>query len=235
MKYLLSLVVIATLSLNVKSQELSISAGTDFPYQHYLGISLQSPNTEFYYRSGVLVPPYSDIILGTIEKLGTAEIYINILESAYDFGWMNSLGASFSFGKEKKWYAGPEFRLDFLTASHTPADQVESLLGRPIISIINPIIELNTELGLTMYAAGLRLGRSFVFGDIDQYSFNIELSFAKHIETQSLLTLNDQHTGELNKLLDGILWEDVFKKYGYIGGVGISFRYSFNQKPVNGL
>ncbi len=230
MKYLISLIFIATLSLNAKSQDLGISVGTDLPYQHFLGVALQTKPIDVYYRTGILIPPYSNIILGIIEQLGTNEIYTRILKSTYEFGWMNSLGVCYKFGKQKKWYGGPEFRLDYLTASKTPSDLIGAVVGKQISIVNNPFIKINTELGLIMYAFGVRFGRSFVFGTSSQYSFNLELSVYKNIETQSILSINNQQTGELNELLDQLLWKDVFKKYGYIGGIGISFKYSFRKE-----
>ncbi len=139
---------------------------------------------------------------------------------------MNSLGGYLKFGKQKSWYAGPEFRLDYLTAADTPSDILEALTG--------PIINLNTfffgdtdiELGLKTYALGARLGKSFIFGGNNQYSFNLELSAYKHIKTQSMLRINNQEADSLNDIINNLLWEDVFKKNGYVGGLGISFKYT---------
>ena len=226
MKYLYFLIFISLISFELRSQNLSIVTGTDVPYQHYIGATLQSKQVDISYRTGILVPPYSDAILGIIERLGTNEIYIDLLQPAYKFGWMNSLGGYFKFGKQKSWYAGPEFRFDYLTAADTPSDLLETLTGQ--------IININTfffgdtdiELGLKMYALGARLGKSFIFGGNNQYSFNLELSAYKHIKTQSTLRINNQEANSLNDIINDLLWEDVFKKNGYIGGLGVSFKYT---------
>lgn len=97
-------------SFNAYAQGVGLSIGTDFPYSHYLGFNYELETVDFSYRTGLLVPPYSDAIIVIIDGLGTDEIYINLLEVTYDLGWMNSLGAYFKFGEDKSWYLGPEFR-----------------------------------------------------------------------------------------------------------------------------
>ncbi len=86
MKYLYFLIFISIISFELNSQNLSILTGTDVPYQHYIGATLQSKQVDISYRTGILVPPYSDAILGIIERLGTNETYIDLLQPAYKFG-----------------------------------------------------------------------------------------------------------------------------------------------------
>ena len=60
-----------------------------------------------------------------------------------------------------------------------------------------------------------------------RHHINLELSAYKHIYTQSRLMINVSQEDELNDLLDKLLWEDVFRPYGYLGGIGVSYSYSF--------
>ncbi|MFC0877458.1 hypothetical protein ACE01N_12730 [Saccharicrinis sp. FJH2] len=227
--------VILLVSLNLilytnilSAQKTSFSIGTDFPYQHYAGFNYQIQNFEFSLKTGILVPPYSDIIINELDNIGIKGIYIDILNSAYDFGWMNTIGVHYNFGREKNWYAGPEFRYDKLTASDTPANLIESVTGLKFNSFIPfTFTETNAKLGMNMYGMGLRTGRKLFFGEANNHCIKIELSAYKYISTQSVLTINEKTADKINARLNTLLWDEVFKSYGYVGGLGISYTYTF--------
>lgn len=209
----------------LQSQQVSFTLGTDIPYQHYVGVEWQKDNVKVPVRTGILVPPYSNMILTIIEQLGTDEIYIQMLESSYEFGWMNSIGLQFMLGEQRNWYLGAEFRIDNLTANDTRAELVEAVIGE---SLLNRWLNPEIKLGLTSYAAGIRLGREFVFGDTKNHGIRLEFSASKLIETESHLEINGNPADNLNQILDDLLWYDVFKPYGYVGGIGIAYVYRFN-------
>lgn len=227
MKYLIIFFITLVGSFNALSQNASFSVGTDIPYQHYIGINLETKKIDISYRAGILIPPYSDAILDIIQKLGTKEIYINLLDSSFDFGWMNSIGTYYKFGKQKNWYAGGELRFDYLTAADTPIDLIEAVTGQSlnIVNILNNNIELT--LGLRMLAAGLRVGKSFSISANNKHHFKTEISISKYIATQSILKVNGQNLERINQELDKLLWEDVFRSYGYVGGIGLAYSYKF--------
>ena len=211
----------------LNAQKISAQLGTDIPYQHYIGVNLEIEKVDFSYRTGILIPPYSNTILDIIEGLGTAEIYIRLLESSYDFGWMNSLGAYYKFGQNRSWYAGVEFRYDYLTAIDTPEDAVEAATGRNInrAGIIQR--ELDLELALRMYAVSARVGKKLQLFKSLHHHLKIEVSAGKHLATQSILKGNSNNLSWVNDELDRLLWEDVFRPYGYIGGLGIGYTFTF--------
>jgi hypothetical protein len=150
-----------------------------------------------------------------------------MLESAYQFGWMNSISAQYKFGLEKSWYCGLDLRLDYLTAADTPVDLIEAAVGAQfnIFDFFNPL-EVNAKLGLTTYASGIRIGRKFALGSSKKNSLNLEFSIAKHFMTQSRFLINGNKAEDTNKIIDNMLWENVFKNYGYLGGFGISYHFS---------
>jgi hypothetical protein len=209
------------------SQSFSASIGTDVPYQHYLGVNMEFKNIDISYRTGILVPPYSDAILRILERFGTDKIYIDLLDAAYDFGWMNSVGAYYKFGSKKNWYAGPEFRIDWLSASDTPDDLIEAVSGQTIInpSFSNRAIEL--KLGLRLHVLGLRVGKSFRISSNNKHYFKTEFSISKHIASQTQLQGNGNNLERINQEINRLLWDDVFKIYGYIGGLGLAYVYKF--------
>ena len=226
-KFKLFLIIFFFLSQNTQAQNFRLSIGTDIPYQHYIGATLELDRIDIAYRTGILVPPYSDIILDIAESLGTSEIYINLLDASYDFGWMNSLGAYYKFGKQKNWYLGPEFRLDYLTGADTRADFIESIVGQPLNRRVQIGSNDEVQLSLTTYALGLRLGRSFYLEEKKRHIINVEFSAAKHIATQTSLTVDAQNAATINEILDDLMWEEVFKPYGFVGGIGVAYAYRF--------
>ncbi len=206
-----------------------LSSGTDTPYQFYVGVAVQQEHFRVSFKSGLLSEPYSDLTLSLIEAFGTPEVYVNLLDSAYDLGSMNGLALQWMFGKKKLWSIGPEFRFDHLTASDTPSDLLEAVVGELDVpaAIGKRGKDLNVRLGLTTYAVGLRFGREFVLGASSQHLVHTDLSVYKHYATQSVLMINDEQPEELNKVLDDLLWEDVFRPYGYLGGLGVAYSYRF--------
>lgn len=231
MKQLIISLTILIGSLNVSAQNFSLSAGTDIPYQHYLAVNLELKKIDFSYRTGILTPPYSDAILDIINVLGTDDIYIDLLDASFDFGWTNSIGTYYKFGKKKDWYVGGEIRYDYLTAADAPQSIIQTITGQPIslVSFLFSSVEL--KLGLKMLATGFRFGKSFTLSSNNKHHLKTEISGSKYILTQSVLELQGLNLGlnlePINKELNSLLWEDVFKKYGYIGGLGIAYSYSF--------
>lgn len=209
------------------TQSFSASIGTDIPYQHYLGINMELKNMDISYRTGILVPPYSDAILGILEGLGTDEVYLNLLDAAYEFGWMNSLGAYYKFGSEKKWYTGAEFRIDYLTASDSPSDLIEAVSGQTLNRTNFMTRNIELQLGLRIFASGFRFGKSFSLDSGDRHSLKTEFSVSKYIATQSFLQGNGNNLERINEEISRMLWEDVFRTYGYVGGLGLAYSYRF--------
>jgi hypothetical protein len=207
----------------------SVLVGTDIPYQHFIGISHSVNYVTVSLRTGLLVPPYSDLILKTLEVMGTNEAYIQLLESSYEFGWMNSLGMYYRFGNTQKWYLGPEFRVDHLIAPDTPDELIESVTGEEISRIVNRGANQNqnnnTRLSITTFALGLRFGR--VFRLIPRHRIHAEISLYKHVGVHTQLESNGERIPDQN--LENLFWEDVFKPYGYLGGIGIVYSYSFRN------
>ena len=90
---------------------------------------------------------------------------------------------------------------------------------------------IELKLGLKMLATGFRFGKSFTLSSNNKHHLKTEISVNKYIVTQSILELQGFNLGlnleNVNKELDRLLWEDVFKKYGYVGGIGFAYSYSF--------
>jgi len=212
---------------NVKAQDISVSVGTTIPYQHYAGITLETNRLDVSYNAGILIPPYSDMILNILDDIGVDEVYINLLDASYQFGFTNSLGLNYKMGKNRRWYVGANFRIDHLTASDTPSDLIEIVTGETL-NIGNRVSTgAQVEMGLTMYAAGMQLGHLFHLDKDGKHKIRTGLVLAKHLATQSSLSFAERNLENINTELDTLLWEDVFKDYGFIGGLDIAYVFKF--------
>ncbi len=183
------------------AQNLSATIGTDIPYQHYLGATFETKYVDLSYRTGLLTSPYSDAAIVALEVFDVDQIYIDLTESAYQVGWMNSIGTYAKLGNKKRWYIGPEFRLDYLTAADTPVELLELVIGQSVKpstnsgigsgNILNKATDIeakvNIKLGVILYAVGFRLGRSFSLDSDEKHLIRTEFSFAKHVETGNIL------------------------------------------------
>ena len=222
-RYMPLLICMASFSVTTEAQQLRFAVGTDVPYQYYVGATWQQKAVDVSFRTGVFTSPYSTLVLNTIEGFGVDEEYISLLDATYNLGWMNSLGMYIKIGKHKRWYVGPEFRLDRLTASDAPVDLIESLTGQPVIVGSRGNRNPEARLGLTLFATGMRVGRSFNIGT--RHQIRTEFSFSKYISSTSTLSVESAGENNTNEILGRLLWEDVFKPYGFVGGLGVSFGF----------
>ena len=222
-----SLLVTSTFFIcSAKAQDISLMMGTDIPYQAHIGATWELHDVAFSVRSGVLGGPYSDMTLSILERLGTDDIYISLLDASYDFGWMNSIGFYYKTGRDKQWSFGPEFRFDSLAASDTSSALIETITGDT--QSTGPLWgnkEQDIQFQLMSLAAGLRVGRSFTLDKLRKHRVLIELSLYKHYYIQTTLSRNEDNISRLGESLGILLWEDVFLPYGYLGGIGVAYSY----------
>lgn len=134
--FLTSLVVLLFLGPNqkLKAQEYSLGIGTDIPYQFSLSFNVPTHHIDLNYRTGILMPPYSNAIVSFVEALDVEKIYLDLINASFQVSWMDSLRGGYKFEKHKKWYLNLEFRLDYLTAADPPRNLVETIINQPIPS-----------------------------------------------------------------------------------------------------
>jgi len=189
MKYFLSSLILICPYLH--AQDISLSVGTTVPYQHYAGVSLETKRMDISYRAGILIPPYPDLLLGAMEGFGVADIYIDLLDASFQFGFTNSLGVNYKMGKKKNWYLGADLRVDRLTASDTPTDLIEVVTGETLRMGNAGNRGIQAKMGLTLYAAGLQFGRNFNLGLDGKHKIRTGLVMAKHIASRSSLAFGE--------------------------------------------
>ena len=221
------MILFGLLPLDAQATDISLNIGTDIPYQLHIGSTIDRKKLRVSLRSGILFGPYSQMTIGLVELLGTPEVYVSILESAYQFGSMNALALQYAIGNKQNWYIGPEMRFDYLMASDTGSELIEAVLGQDLSPKIGAQRdqELLVDLGLMMYAVGLRFTRQIPF--TKKHALLVELSIYKHYQTKSSLYINEETPENLDTMLNDLLWKDVFLPYGYLGGFGMTYHHTF--------
>ncbi len=235
-KVLTALLVLFTININAQEANLSdfsITVGTDIPYEHYVGLNYNINKFDLSYRTGVLAPPYSDLLINSLSIYDVKDEYIDLLEATFEFGWMNSLGAYYRFGEQNQWYIGTEFRIDYFNQKTTPVEVFETIFEDSSVSNLNIIDEniRDTEIGLTTFAFGLRIGRTFqLIKDNPQHLLNVEFALHRYISSRSKVTLNGNESGAVGRLTDELLWNNFFRDHGQVPVLGVSYTYVFKKK-----
>lgn len=217
----------------VNAQKFSLTAGTEFPYQHYLGVNLNLKDIDFSLRTGLLVPPYSDALIDALEIYDYPDEVQELLKASYEFGWMNSFGVYKRFGKEKQWYVGPEFRVDYLDNATTPAEVFQILFEDPSVSglgLIDPNAQ-DIKFSLLTLAFGARVGRSFrLFKDNPSHLISTELAVYRYINIHSKVTIDGNNREVVDELTDELLWNDFYGPHGQLLVLAVSYTYVFPSK-----
>ncbi|NJL12375.1 MAG: hypothetical protein HC913_04835 [Microscillaceae bacterium] len=215
------------------AQDYSITIGTEFPYQHYLGFNLKVKDLDISLRTGILTDPYSDILIDALSIYDYPEEILDLLKATYEFGWMNSIGVYKRFGKRKQWYVGPEFKIDYLNAETTPVEIFETLYEDARVRNLEIIDENTTDIdfGLTTFAFGIRVGRTFqLVKDNPRHLLNAEFAIYRYISINSKVTVDGNNSGIVDAITDELLWQDFFGPYGQFPVLGISYTYLFSKK-----
>jgi hypothetical protein len=206
----------------------NLMIGTDLPYQFHIGAEIEQERFKYSIRSGLLVEPYSTVTLSLIEAFGVGESYVRLLESSYQMGSMNSIGVHYFLDEKKRWYLGPELRIDYLMAAETTTEIIQVVTGRTVNAA--PIFgfdEPNVRLGIWLHAIGFRGGTSFALDQHERKRVLVEFSLYKHYLSSASLSINGERSDTFSETLDTLLWEDVFLPYGFLGGLGLAYSYSF--------
>lgn len=237
MKYLSKLLSLGLLLFlfftKTNAQDFSLTIGTEFPYQHYLGFNYKVKDLDISLRTGILTNPYSDILIDALSIYDYPDEILDLLKETYEFGWMNSIGVYKRFGKRKQWYLGPELRLDYLVNETTPVEIFEALYQNERVRNLEIINENTTDIdyGLTTYAFGLRAGRTFqLVKDNPRHLLNAELAFYRYISINSKVKVNGNNSGIVDAVTDELLWQDFFGPHGQLLVLGVSYTYVFQKR-----
>jgi len=208
-----------------QNNNFSITVGADFPYQNYFGLGYEFSNYQVVLRTGFMPNSYSKTISDILTHLNVDTRYTEIIDSAFDGAWMNSVGGYYVFGKSCNFHVGPELRMDQITFKQTGAELLEVLTGREVTSslLTASSVFMNSEL----ISIGARGGYALPIDKSKQHFLNFDLSLFKIIGVRSFITINEENQPYLNETFSQRLWDDVFKENGFFGGIGVSYKYCF--------
>jgi len=220
------------LGSELSAQEYSVTAGTEFPYQHYLGFNVHVNDLDISYRTGILNKPYSDILIDALSIYDYPDEVLDFLKETYEVGWMNSIGVYKRFGKNKQWYLGPEFRLDYLNQQTTPVEVAESFFDDARLNDFEIIDESteDVEVSLLTLAFGVRVGRTFQpIKNNPRHLINAELAIYRYIEVHSKVTIDGNNSEIVDELTDELLSKDFFGPHGQFPVLGVSYSYLLSK------
>lgn len=198
--------------------QISLRVGTDVPIQYAVGADWQfHRHFSVGAKAGVLTAPYSNAILGLLAAFGTDQIYVDLIDEAFQLGTIGELSANGHFGKN---YAGLYGQTVMLRAGDAPKALMEAALG---VTIPNPGIGPNApalELALTsrLYQIGARYGRRFPISE--QFELRAEIGVSKNIGSVSKIYTNSRSTDNLNALIDSE-FKPIYSSYAYLPALSI--------------
>lgn len=213
-------------SYAVWGKSVQLVLGTDFPYQNYIGVNYPLTDFDIAVKTGVLTPPYSSVLIKMFGAYGAEDTHLQLIDESFRFGWMNTLGVYYKTGKNKQWYVGADIRFDFLTTNEVPESALIEAVDTSLRKYLNFLpFKLNAELSVQLAGAGIRGGKVFQLDESGKHQLAIDISAFKYLYSKSTTKINEREFDIISNYVDDLIWEDVFKKYGYVVGIGISYRY----------
>lgn len=199
--------------------ELPVQIGLQYEY---------SFNQKFsaYLQAGLLRKPNSTIILNTMEALGTDDQIVDLVESAFQSGWVLEEGVNYKFGKS---YAGIFFQQILLNGEDTPSDLVEILLDEDLTTFPRRrgrtgTLESTLLLDSNLFQLGLHYGRIFPL----QSNFHLfaEFGLSFNIASNSSLSSTQLELASLDDEIDNLL-SDTYSSYAHIPSItfGLAKRF----------
>ncbi|MEQ9440046.1 MAG: hypothetical protein RIG62_13405 [Cyclobacteriaceae bacterium] len=172
---------------------------------------------------GLLSEPNTNLILSTLEALGTDELVILMIEDAFQSGWVMEGGVHYNFGRN---YTGLFIQQLRLNGKDTPQDLVETVMDTEISdepgrSRRGNASEATLTLKSNLWQAGLLYGRRFPFKD-GHSEINLEVGFSKNIGSSSSLYAEGRNLNALSKSVD-IYLDNIYHDYAYIPSFTVAF------------
>lgn len=186
------------------SQEIKVQLGSDFPLNHYLGISYQhnerfSADVSF----GLVTSPYNNELYDWIRVPSRLESRKNFIQDFTEDGHVFAFGVNVH---KNKWYAGIQAQFIRLNGSGSYNDIINSDLVQndlasgekalldSVLNILNsPIgsafVNLNDKVSIesNLIQLGLKVGRHIHFKE-SKFSMNIELGLSANIQSRTTTT-----------------------------------------------
>ncbi len=211
----------------IQAQQLKISAGTQVPLQHAMGIQAR-PIPAFSVQAdlGIITRPYDGMILQFLEWFNTGEEYLRMIEGAFELGGSADLRVQGHLGN---WYAGAYGQYISLRAADRPLDLIENyyhidLDGFPEFRRLN-ITSQEVQLKSELVQLGVTAGREFLFAS-PRWGMFLEVSVSKNIASRNRGYASGKELRTLTVLIDDEL-DPVYRAYAYIPSVNVGVTYRF--------
>ena len=173
---------------------------------------------------GFLSEPNSTLILGSMQALGVDEIVVDLIENAFQFGWVFELNGGYQF---EKFYAGLFFQYITLSGDETPNDIVELVLDVDLNAFprLNQRVADDTmTLDSDLTQLGLQFGHNFDFSD--SFFLNTEVALSMNIGSSSSVSSPDRDYSGLSPLMDDYL-KDIYRSYAFVPSITVGFGKRF--------
>lgn len=221
------------LNLSAKAQ-LRVLAGTQIPVQYNVGLDYQfAKRWAVNAHIGVLTKPYDQIILNIIEGFGTDEVYIRMIENAFQFGVVTDIGLRFHLNKKN--YLGIYGQYIALSAQDTPQEVIESFFGVNLTTFprIGGLRNINNNIDLLLKSNLLQLGLTYgrVIPLTSRLDLRLEFDISANIGSSSTLSSNTRNLTNLSTTVDNEL-STFYRNYAFVPGITIHFAYLLS-KPRN--
>lgn len=210
----------------VDAQQSSLKVIAEIPVQ--IGIGYEGRiNKRFSVEvsAGLLAPPNSSIIVEVLDVLGTDEQITLIIEDAFEFGVVGTIGCNYNFRRN---YVGGFLQLIGLHAGDAPSDLIESYFSTSIDSYpaqkrTNTTSEKYLSLSSTLWQAGVLYGRRFPLKN-KRLEIDTEFGISANIGSKSNLTSDERNLTALSDAVDTEL-AGYYSNYAFVPSISVALVY----------
>ncbi len=179
--------------------------------------------------AGIMTPPNSSIAVDILGALGTDEDITLMIEDAFQFGAVGTLGCNYNF---KRNYVGGFLQLISLHAGDAPSELIEnyfstSIDGYPAKTRNNTSTEKYLSLSSTLLQAGVLYGRRFPFKN-QRLELDTEIGVSANIGSQSKLTSGIRNLSALSEEVDAEL-SGYYSRYAYVPSISLALVYKLSK------
>lgn len=216
------------LFFRANASEFKLLIGTQIPLQYHIGANYDfNKRIGLTANFGILTQPYDKAILEVLGAFGTDEVYLNMIQNAFNRGYISDLGVQFYINRKN--YLRIFGQYVSLSASDAPKDLLESYYG---ISFGSGLLAgnnaVNVEMKSSLVQLGLLYGHSFAFKG-NNWKINLELGASKNISSNTELYMDSKVLNQASALINGDLSE-IYFDYAYIPTLNLALVYTLISK-----
>jgi len=215
-----------------RAQQSSLKVMAEVPVQFGLGYEGKiSKHFSVALSAGILTPPNSTLILNVLEKLGTDEQIILMIDDAFKLGIVGEAGINYNFRHN---YVGAFFQVIALHGGDAPTALVEdyfntSINNYPVKKGRSPASEKYLHLTSALYQAGVLYGHRFPLKN-KRFEIDTELGFSANVGSTSKLTSDVRTLSALSAEVDKEL-AGYYSEYAFVPSLTVALVYKLN-KPL---